>query len=299
MPHGKCSVILNKKDGIIYHPQIYVPPLKIQGIKTKLVETIAKYIVLEKDSVWFEPFMGSGVVGFNLAPRKAVFADTNPSIISFYEAIKNKQITSSLVRSFLQQEGAILAEKDDTHYYFVRERFNKERNPLDFLFLNRSCFNGMMRFNQKHEFNVPYGHKPKRFSKAYVTKIVHQVEYLEKLLQENDWQFFCCSFEEIIKQATCHDFIYCDPPYIGRHVDYYDSWDEVKERTLKDVLFASRAKFMVSTWNKNAYRKNDYIDLFWQECQKITMEHFYHIGAKQKNQNPITEALLLNYATNE
>ena len=68
---------------------------------------------------------------------------------------------------------------------------------------------------------------------------------------------------------------------------------------MKNVLFASRAKFMVSTWDKNAYRKNDYVDLFWQECQKITMEHFYHIGAKEKNRNPITEALLLNYTTNE
>ena len=82
-------------------------------------------------------------------------------------------ITSYIVREFLEREGKLLEQWSDEYYYTVRARFNQEHNPLDFLFLNRSCFNGMIRFNKSFGFNVPYGHKPQRFAKAYVTKTVN------------------------------------------------------------------------------------------------------------------------------
>lgn len=91
------------------------------------------------------------------------------------------------------------------------------------------------------------------------------------------------------------DFIYCDPPYIGRHVDYYDSWDEQSEFALHKALVESGAKFMLSTWDHNDYRENEYISTVWSDCQKITREHFYHVGAKETNRNPVIEALLTNY----
>lgn len=275
--------------------KIFVPPIKIQGIKTKIVPLIKENAFIERDTKWIEPFMGSGVVGFNIAPNKAIFADTNPHIIEFYNQIKNKKITSYIIREFLEYEGTKLAEKDDEYYYEVRERFNNEHNPLDFLFLNRSCFNGMIRFNKDYKFNVPYGHKPQRFAKAYVTKIVNQVKHIEELLFNNDWSFICQSFEETIKVSSNNDFIYCDPPYIGRHVDYYDSWDEKSELLLCDFLKKSNTKFMLSTWDRNSYRKNEYIDSIWGFCNKITKEHFYHVGAKESNRNPMIEALLTNY----
>lgn len=241
--------------------------------------------------------MGSGVVGFNVAPADAVFADTNPHIIAFYNQIKEGEITSGRVREFLEKEGEILSREDDVYYYEVRERFNQKHDPLDFLFLNRSCFNGMIRFNKDYKFNVPYGHKPERFSKAYITKIVNQVAHVEDLLKKNNWSFFCQSFEQTVRMAGGDSFIYCDPPYIGRHVDYYDSWDEELELALCKELSALNAKFMLSTWDHNEYRKNEYIDRIWDFCNKVTQEHFYHVGAKETNRNPMTEALLTNYAT--
>ena len=275
--------------------QIFVPPIKIQGIKTKLVPLIKENIVLDRNTVWFEPFMGSGVVGFNVAPHRAVFADTNPHIIAFYNQIKSGTITSRIVRSFLESEGKKLESGDSDYYYEVRERFNRDKNPLDFLFLNRSCFNGMIRFNKEYRFNVPYGHKPLRFTKAYITKIVNQVAHVENLLKTHSWEFLCQSFEDTITMASSGDFIYCDPPYIGRHVDYYDSWDETSEITLHNTLIKSNANFMLSTWHHNDYRKNEYIEYIWGDCSIITQEHFYHVGAKEKNRNPIIEALLTNY----
>lgn len=263
--------------------KVYVPPIKIQGIKTKLV------------SFWYEPFMGSGVVGLNLAPKHAVFADTNPHVIHLYNVIKNKKISSLVVRDYLEREGKQLEEKKEQYYYYIRDRFNESHNPLDFLFLNRSCFNGMIRFNKNYKFNVPYCHKSERFSKAYITKIVNQVRHLEELLLEKEWDFKCQSFQETIQEAAKTDFIYCDPPYIGRHVDYYDSWNEQQEVLLRDALLESGAKFMLSTWDRNKYRKNEYIDSLWNMCYKINKEHFYYIGASEENRNAMIEALLTNY----
>lgn len=263
--------------------KVYVPPIKIQGIKTKLV------------SFWYEPFMGSGVVGLNLAPKHAVFADTNPHVIHLYNVIKNKKISSLMVRDYLEREGKQLEEKKEQYYYYIRDRFNESHNPLDFLFLNRSCFNGMIRFNKNYKFNVPYCHKSERFSKAYITKIVNQVRHLEELLLEKEWDFKCQSFQETIQEAAKTDFIYCDPPYIGRHVDYYDSWNEQQEVLLRDALLESGAKFMLSTWDRNKYRKNEYIDSLWNMCYKINKEHFYYIGASEENRNAMIEALLTNY----
>ena len=217
--------------------KIHVPPIKIQGIKTKLVPLIKDNIIMDKEMLWVEPFMGSGVVGFNIRPQQAIFADTNPHIINFYNNIKQKNIDSYIVRNFLESEGDKLEKGDDEYYYEVRERFNKNHSSLDFLFLNRSCFNGMIRFNKNYKFNVPYGHKPQRFSKAYITKIVNQVKYVEQMLCISDWNFICQSFDNTINSIQEERaFIYCDPPYIGRNVDYYDSWSEDEETKLKKMI---------------------------------------------------------------
>lgn len=275
--------------------KVFVPPLKIQGIKTKLVPLIKSTVILHKDSLWIEPFMGSGVVGFNIAPSRAIFSDTNPHIINFYKQIQNGKITPYIVRCFLEEEGKKLSKLDGEYYYEVRKRFNQYHNPLDFLFLNRSCFNGMMRFNKNNEFNVPYGHKPLRFSKAYITKIVNQVAYVESKIKENDWEFLCQSFEDTILCGDENSFIYCDPPYIDRNVDYFDSWDENLELKLCECLKNSEAKFMLSTWDRNIYRQNDYVERVWNFCYKTTREHFYYVGAKTANRNSVIEALLTNY----
>ncbi|MCP4130391.1 MAG: DNA adenine methylase, partial [bacterium] len=64
--------------------KVKVPPLKIQGIKTKLVHWILENAAISRNETWIEPFMGSGVVGFNSGAKKALFSDINPHIINFY-----------------------------------------------------------------------------------------------------------------------------------------------------------------------------------------------------------------------
>jgi len=274
---------------------VKVPPLKCQGIKTKLTEWIKDHAALEEPGTWFEPFMGSGVVGFNVRPRKAVFADINPHIINFYNAIKDGSITAGIAKEFLEHEGEILQKQGETYYYEVRERFNKDSKPLDMLFLNRACFNGVMRFNKKGIFNVPFGHKPQRFAKAYITKISNQINYVSDAVSQYDWTFTSVDFRKLIPAATQSDFVYCDPPYIGRHVDYYNSWGEQEEQELYDLLSATSAKFILSTWHSNRYRSNPALEKYTYRFTILTREHFYHVGASETNRNPMLEAIVLNY----
>ena len=273
----------------------YVPPIKSQGIKTKLVPWINSIIPEPFTGRWIEPFMGTGVVAFNVCPKSALLGDSNPHLINFYTALQKKDITPEKVKSFLQTEGAVLLEKGEDHYYKIRERFNESHSPLDFLFLNRACFNGMIRFNRKGGFNVPFCRKPERFAQAYVTKIVNQVEYVYYLLQFNDFEFVCQDFKKTIEQTSLNDIVYCDPPYIGRHTEYFNGWDEAKEKELYQSLKNLKSSFILSTWHHNDYRKNDYIESLWTEFEILTREHFYHVGGKEINRNPMIEALITNF----
>lgn len=275
--------------------KISIPPIKSQGIKTKLVPWIKSIIPSSFAGAWIEPFMGTGSVAFNVAPQKAILCDINPHLINFYSCIAASEITPEVVKKYLVYEGEKLLSIGENHYYFVRDRFNSHGSPLDFLFLNRAGFNGMIRFNRKGELNIPFCRKPHRFAQAYITKIVNQVDFVSKLIKAKQFNFKCQDFSQTIQEATPNDIIYCDPPYIDRHVDYYNGWNDLYEKKLFDNLLKFSGKFILSTWHHNDYRKNEYIDLLWSRFSVLTREHFYHVGGKEENRNPVIEALITNF----
>ncbi len=92
------------------------------------------------------------------------------------------------------------------------------------------------------------------------------------------------------------DFVYCDPPYVGRHVDYFDSWNEESERQLFTILSQCPCRFILSTWHSNRHRENAFLRTLWSRFNILTKEHFYHVGAKEANRKPILEALVMNFA---
>jgi DNA adenine methylase len=276
-----------------------VPPLKCQGIKTKLVPSIKLIADSRKFSRWIEPFCGSCVVALNVQPRAALLADTNIHIIRLYQQIQRGEITPASVRSFLTNEGERLRLNGEPYYYEVRGRFNESPTSLDFLFLNRSCFNGVIRFNRKGKFNTPYGHKPERFAQAYVTKITNQVARIAKVIgAADDWRFEVADFRETLSKTRIGDFVYADPPYAGRHVDYFNSWSDEDERTLSKQLTGLKCDFILSTWHSNEFRKNEAIEHVWsrEEFRIRTREHFYHVGASENLRHPMIEAFVSNFA---
>ena len=275
--------------------KVFVPPIKSQGIKTKLVPRIRQAVQWQENGKWIEPFMGTGVVGFNIRPKRALFADSNPHIIHFYHAINTGEITPAIVKVYLENEGSLLAKNGADHYYLIRDRFNQTHAPLDFLFLSRAGFNGMIRFNQKGGFNVPFNHKPDRFSQAYITKVVNQVQYIFDLYRVSEYTFVCQDFRDTFEMVQANDFVYCDPPYMGRHVDYFNNWTVQDENDLFELLANCESKFILSTWHSNQHRNNSAISYLEDEYQVIIHEHFYHVGAKESNRKPVLEALVLNY----
>lgn len=274
-----------------------VPPIKCQGIKTKLVGAIQKIAESRSYSRWVEPFCGSCVVALNVQPKKALLCDTNIHIIRFYQDIQRGQITPALVKAFLTEEGEKLKSQGEPYYYLVRERFNEKPSSLDFLFLNRSCFNGVMRFNRSGKFNVPYCHKPERFAQSYVTKITNQVRQIAQVISVADWSFEVRGFRETLAAVGVGDFVYVDPPYAGRHVDYFNSWSSDDESALASKLSDVDCEFLLSTWHSNEFRRNEAIQRVWSHARfsMVTREHFYHVGSSEDLRHPMIEALIANF----
>ena len=284
-----------------------IPPIKSQGIKTKLVPWINDIINRSgldlPNTNWIEPFFGTGVVGLNTpVGGRRIVGDTNPHIIRFYQGIQNGTINQHNMRVFLEHEGRLLAGSgEDGYEYFrvVKNRFNAEHSPFDFIFLSRAGFNGMMRFNRHGEWNIPFCKKPNRFAPAYVTKICNQIANAEQIINRYQWEFYNQHFIETINMAEEGDLIYCDPPYFGRYVDYYNGWTEEDEEMLYNALANTRAYFILSTWHHNEFRANEMMQRFWNNFNVETQQHFYHGGGHIENRHEMIEALVFNFDLRE
>ena len=283
--------------------KVIVPPIKSQGIKTKLVPWINDVILQSgidiESANWIEPFFGTGVVGLNSPVQGShIVSDTNPHIINLYNCIKDGRITEYNMRAYLEREGKVLEQADENGYAYYREvkqRFNHEHSPFDFIFLSRAGFNGMMRFNRKGEWNIPFCQKPNRFAPAYISKICNQIAAAERIIRKGDWQFLNQGFLDTINEAKAGDIIYCDPPYFGRYVDYYNGWTEDDEETLFTALMRTPAHFILSTWHHNEFRENEMMNRFWNRFNVLTQEHYYHGGGHIENRHPMVEALVFNF----
>lgn len=275
-------------------PKPKAPPIKSQGIKTKLVPLILANIQWEGKGRWIEPFLGSGAVLFNLQPDQALIADTNRHVIEVYKAIQAGEMSTASLREYLEAEGKKLESQGEEYYYQVRERFNRSGNPFDFVFLNRASFNGVIRFNSKGKFNVPFCKKAERFRPAYITKICNQVAWAAKILQDKEWTFIVQDWKETLAGVGADDFVYLDPPYIGRHTDYFNHWSDADADELASAIKKLACGFAYSMWNKNKYRENEHLRKHFSEYPYVTYAHYYHVGSTEDLRNAMEEALIIS-----
>jgi DNA adenine methylase len=198
------------------------PFLKWAGGKTQLIPEIDKslpYFVIDEKFTYVEPFVGSGAVLFWILGsftqlEKAVVNDINEDLINTYKTIKShpKELVSIL--EILQGEYHSLdsiEEKKKEYYYQQRNLFNtREQNQIThsalFIFLNRTCFNGLYRVNRKNEFNVPMGSykKPTICDKSNILAVSEALQKVELL---------CGDFEQTINYTGTNTLFYFDPPY--------------------------------------------------------------------------------------
>ena len=153
-----------------------------------------------------EPFTGSGAVFLNTSYEQYLLADSNPDLINLYQQLQNEG------PGFIRYCRSFFNEKNNVNnqYYKFREAFNgapdKRRKSALFLYLNRHCYNGLVRYNSRGEFNTPFG----RHIKPYFP----EKEMKQFLLATDKALFVNTGFEECMGNADQDDVIYCDPPYI-------------------------------------------------------------------------------------
>jgi DNA adenine methylase len=202
--------------------KIAKPFLKWAGGKTQLICDIEKALPkgISRDKfTYIEPFVGSGAVLFwmlNSFPnlKKAVINDINEDLINTYKTIASKPKELISILQILQYEFHGLEGKDEEkkeYYYQKRELYNTRKEEASghaalFIFLNRTCFNGLYRVNRKNEYNVPMGsyNRPTICDNANILAVSQALEKVEIL---------CGDYEKTLEGATNDSFFYFDPPY--------------------------------------------------------------------------------------
>jgi DNA adenine methylase len=185
-----------------FHP---TPLLRWAGGKQNLLKDLTSLLPPNAASrKYFEPFAGAAALFFRLAPKEAVVSDANAHLISCYQFVREQP---EEVDRFLRQHAKITSK---THYYRVRETYNRSRpsarQAARFIYLNKTCFNGIFRVNNKGKFNVPYGWK-----EPPALPSLAELKAASKALKKAVLK--AAPFEQVLADAKEGDFVYLDPPY--------------------------------------------------------------------------------------
>ena len=286
-----------KYDLFCYFYSMIIPPIKIQGKKTKIVPKImeiADGLLSEHPEIdtWVEPFLGSGVVAFNCPGRikKVIVNDINPHIIKFYKGVADGIITSDRIREVFDIHNQNLLKDGYDYYNRIKDRFNQSFDTMDFLFLTRTGFNGVMRFNNSGKWNVPFCKLNNRLSKNVIDDLASSVDELSRLFKSKEFIFYNKSFEEVIESAPENSIFYCDPPYYGLQVQYFKGWGKEDEIRLNEML--KDKVFIYSTWLEDGIRENMMINEYWGEYEIEGKKHKYNVAEKAEKRNQVTEGLI-------
>ena len=196
------------------------PLIKWSGGKKDEIKLFEQYIP-EYDT-YIEPFIGGGSLYFHLCPEKSVIADVHRELICLYKSIQEGR--SSDIYNFMEQH-----PNDEPTYYAVRDTMAIDTD-LDranqFYYQRKTCFRGMLRYNKKGKFNIPYG----RY-KTYNYENLKNEAY-ETLLKRTD--IIHGSFEEVFQRYNHeNNFVFLDPPYDSEFTDYgYCNFGKEEHRKL-------------------------------------------------------------------
>ena len=229
------------------------PFLKWAGGKRSLVPTILKLLPRTFNTFW-EPFLGGGAVFFALEHEGCInmakLSDINMQLILTYRMIKENP---DLVIDLLRKHAKNNARKGKEYYYSIRqaeEQPSAEEIAARFIYLNKTCYNGLYRVNRKGEFNVPYG---KYFNPNICDEM--NLRAVSLALMRTDLRFE--DFSKIVPNRG--DFIYCDPPYDGTYANYdaegFGKNDQIRLRNCVERWQRADASVMVSNSNSNFIRE--------------------------------------------
>lgn len=243
-----------------------------------------------KTGRYFEPFLGGGAVFFDLLPKRAFLSDLNKELVITYNVIKDN--VNDLIKSLKKH-------KIDKDYFLeVRAKDVNKLNDVEiasrFIFLNRTCFNGMYRVNSRGQFNVPYGKNP--------NPLICDEENLHKVsiaLKNVDIKHQ--SYKEVLKKAKKGDFVYFDPPYypVSKTASFTsytaESFLDKEQLELRDTVIElnKRGCYVMLSNSDTPFINKIYSGFKGIRINKVAAGRA--INSKGSGRGKITEVLITNY----
>lgn len=266
------------------------PIVKWVGGKRQLMFELLKNMPKSYNR-YFEPFIGGGALFFELQPSNAYISDMNEELINLYNVVKNDvyELIEELKKHEISKEYFMnIRNIDRTKNY---KKWSNIQKASRFIYLNRTCFNGMYRVNSKGEFNVPFGNykNPRIIDER---NLINCSNLLQKTEIRN------ADFSEILNYVQNGDFVYFDPPYVPLNEtssftsytkDGFDIDMQFKLREVCDELDSKGVKFMLS--NSDTKFVNELYENY--NIKKVFASR--QINANPNGRGKITEVLVKNY----
>ena len=290
------------------------PFLKWAGGKTQLINDIEKSLpigILNKKFTYVEPFVGSGAVLFwmlNNFPKieKAVINDINADLINVYRVIASKPNELISILQVFQGEYHALEskpEKKKEYYYQKREQYNirnteKSTQAALFIFLNRTCFNGLYRVNKNNGYNVPMGsyRKPTICDEKNILSVSTVLKKVEILNGD---------YEKTLNKAKQNSFFYFDPPYKplsetssfnSYAKDEFNDEEQIRLRNFCSKLEKMGHKWMLSNSDVKGKNINDnFFDDIYDKYFIARVKAKRSINANPEKRGELSELLITNY----
>ncbi|MFY0644234.1 MAG: DNA adenine methylase [Bacteroidia bacterium] len=291
------------------------PFLKWAGGKSQLINNIAKSLPLDlrsKTFTYIEPFAGSGAVFFWMMSNfpqieKAVINDINADLIGCYNSIKNDvENLIDILAKFQFEYHKVFDNLDlsKDYYYTKRELFNSRtsRSTVQsalFIFLNKTCFNGLYRVNRMNLFNVPIGRSKSLPNICDKVNLIAASEVLQNTLIMNG------DYSETIKHADGNTLFYFDPPYKPLNetssfnsyaMEVFNDPEQIRLKEFCKTLNDKGYQWILSNSDlKNVNPENNFFDELYSEFKIQRIDARRSINSKSSNRGLITELLITNH----
>ncbi|MBD2388275.1 DNA adenine methylase [Cylindrospermum sp. FACHB-282] len=266
------------------------PFLKWAGGKGRLIQQYKNYFP-ESYNTYYEPFLGGGAVFFHLQPSAAVLTDINPELITTYRCVRDS--VDDLIERLKKHKQQ--HDKHDKDYYY-EVRSYPEGSDLEkaarFIYLNKTCFNGLYRVNSQGKFNVPLGrYKNPGICNEELLRAASIALYKKKIRKAD--------FAQVLNHATSSDdFVFFDPPYYPvSETSYFTAYSrysfaENQQIKLKDV-FVELAKQGVKVMLSNS--DCPFIRNLYSGFNIYTISAARSINSNAQRRGKITEVLVTSY----
>lgn len=298
--------------------KIAKPFLKWAGGKTQLISNIVRFLpkeISKEKFTYIEPFVGSGAILFwmlNNFPnlKNAVINDINEDLINTYRTIASSpkellSILEILQNEYHELEGQNEAKKE--YYYSKRELYNTRKEEKSgqaalFIFLNRTCFNGLYRVNRRNEYNVPMG-SYKRPTICDKENILAVSQALQKA------KILCGDYEETLNYADKNTLFYFDPPYKplsetssfnSYAKDEFNDQEQIRLRDFCHKLDTLKHTWILSNSDVKCKNKNDnFFDDLYSDFTIQRVDARRSINANPEKRGALKELLITNQETRQ